>query len=209
MKKRILAGLMTIVMLFTVLPLNVFAGGDDSVVWASTYDELVAALANPKVSYLYIAAQHPAKDENGNIIMENGASVMEPFTWPEGECTLNLESNTLPYVSVYGDWVIPENVTVNHNLTVTYPDDRSSITCNGTWNRLSKSARISTSNDFTLNGLMTVPTGTYSLLADMNGGLFYLNGELRLPDNAVVIVDKLILGDGALISGSYLSAIEY
>ena len=209
MKKRILAGLMTIVMLFTVLPLNVFAGGVDSVVWASTYDELVAALANPKVSTLYIAAQHPAKDENGNIIMENGASVMEPFTWPEGECTLDLESSNLPYVAVSGDWVIPENVTVNHNLTVAYPDDRSSITCNGTWNRLSKDSKISSLNDFTLNGLMTVPTGTYSLLADSNGGAFYLNGELRLPDNAVVIVDKLILGDGALISGSYLSAIEF
>ncbi len=210
MKKRILAVLMTFVMLFSILPLNAFASGDDSVVWATTYEELVEAMADYNVLTLYIAATHPAKDENGNFIMENGVSVLEPFIWPEGECTLNLETINAPYISVSGDWVIPENVTVNQYAKIGCNDDKSSITCNGTWNRMSKEATLDSLGDFILNGTMTIPqiSGYPHLLQDANGGVFYNNGRLEIADSTNLIVRKMVMGDGAVVAGSTRSSIE-
>ncbi len=211
MKKRIIAVLMTFVMLFSVLPLNAFASGDDSVVWAGTYDELVAAMANYDVYTLYIAATHPAKDADGNLIYdENGNSVLEPFVWPEGECTLNLETINAPYISVSGDWVIPENVTVNQYAKIVYPDDKSSITCNGTWNRMSKEATLDSGGDFILNGTMTIPqiSGYPHLLQDANGGVFYNNGRIEIADGTNLVVRNLVMGDGAVVAGSTRSSID-
>lgn len=126
-----------------------------------SYEELVAALADPNVQELDIVAN--------KMIAEYE---WIPFSWPEEEVTLELKP-AYAYCSISlweGNWVIPENVTVNAYRGIT-----GSITVNGTWNIMKNAS-------FGGRDLTATVNGTLAIATDVTAGLYgsiYLNGTLE------------------------------
>jgi len=182
MKRRIYSLALVLCMLIGMFPMQAFASGDDSVTTAHSYAELVEALANTKIKTLYISNEGDT-----------------PFGWPSGECTLNLTSSHISSVLILSDWVIPENVTVNHT-NVKLTSQGNSLTINGTWNIVSDGEYMvdgiaGYSCETTVNGTVKVPQGYRGMVAKK----LVLNGTLEIATGSTVNLYDATFGDGAKI----------
>lgn len=178
-----------------------------------SYEELVVALADPNVQELDIVAN--------KMIAEYE---WIPFSWPEEEVTLELKpAYAYCNISLWeGNWVIPENVTVNAYRGIT-----GNITVNGTWNIMNNYASFGGDGlTATVNGTLAIATGVSTSLYGSiylngtleNAGTCYLYGNLTLgPDAEVVdIPDPNIINsereirmwDGASITATGSEAVN-
>lgn len=206
MKKRFLAGLMALSLLLTLLPTAALASGnyDEKEARVTSYEELVAALADPEMRYIYIQAY---KSEI------YGESAGEPFSWPEGNVTLNMDWDPSQIRGVYvsnGIWTIPENVTVNlyDSLNVAgNPNDPSKdggILIEGTWNYMTGYATISCPTEGCASvtvaegGVMGIEEDAW-WVTPANVEDFIVNGTII--NRGDLRIDDLTMGDGARIEG--------
>jgi len=206
MKKRFLAGLMTLCLLLTLLPTAALASGNyyEKEARVTSYEELVAALADPEMRYIYIQAY------KSDIY---GESTGEPFSWPSGDVTLNMDWNTSQIRSVSvtnGIWTIPENVTVNlyDSLSVAGnpndPSKDSGILIEGTWNYMTGYATISCPTEgcasvtVAKGGVMGIAEDTW-WVTPARVGDFTVNGTII--NRADLRISDLTMGDGARIEG--------
>jgi len=205
MKKRFLAGLMTLCLLLSLLPTAALASGnyDEKEARVTSYEELVAALADPEMRYIYIQAY------KSDIY---GESTGEPFSWPEGDVTLNMDWDPSQIRGVYvtnGIWTIPENVTVNlyDSLNVAgNPNDPSKdggILIEGIWNYMTRYATISCPTEgcasvtVAESGVMGIEEDVWVTPANVED--FIVNGTII--NRGDLRIDDLTMGDGAKIEG--------
>lgn len=201
MKKRFLAGLMSLCMLLTLLPTAALGSGN--VDWkearVSSYEELVEALADPSNRYIYILPRQ---------MNEYGEPTGAPFSWPAGDVTLDMDWEYTTQVSVSnGIWTIPENVTVNlyDNLYVAgHPYDEAmdgGILIQGQWNCMTRYATIScptagcASVTVDKEGILNISDDLWIQPAAV--GEFIVNGTLI--NGGDLSIDDLTMGDGAKI----------
>ena len=204
MKKRIVRAVLALCLLLPLLGITASASGVDdydSYAMVRSYEELVAALADPDVTDLTI---YPCWE----TIHESG--IYEYFTWPEGNVTLDLQPvNTSCRIWLgNGDWTIPENVTVNayKGLSIGAPTG-TGVVINGTWNVMNNQGSIgnvsgSDGNGNTIHyGSVTV-NGTMTVAKDLRVtpvtcDTFILNGKIE--NAGTLYLNNLTMGDGAEI----------
>ena len=180
--RKMLSLLLVLMLVVSVLPAAVSAGGGER--YVHSYEELVTELAKP----------HDPNNMNDCIII-----CPKDFTWPSEPVTLNLEvpqdvmlqlgSHLEPDLG--NRWVIPANVTVNQHSNLEIAADGAELVIDGRWNGPFR------------GGIGLWPTYSNLCRVVVNGEFapreMYMEGMSDLEVNGTLIVDYTMVAENLLL----------
>ena len=192
--RKMLSLLLVLVLTVTVLPAAVSADSStDRLV--HSYEELVTELAKP---------------HDPTVVPDRIVICPADFTWPAGPATLELKAPNEVYIQVGMDtrpelgrrWIIPDNVTVNQqsSLSLTGPD--AGLVINGRWNGEPNGTTFIEGSGAAGAAHRIVVNGTYYPITTRpwNKVVLELNGTMIVEGQTEV--EELVLGPDAKILGS-------
>ena len=188
MKKKWIVPLLAIVLCLGLLPANAQASGTDEEIYREcrSYDELVQALASSAVREIGIRPRWEEIHESGEY---------EYFSWPEGEVTLTIQSAGWPNITVYDNWTIPENVTVESYRSMNIGSN--TITVNGDWyGKSNQGGIVGQGGTVIFNGDVYLTNSCTFISASQH----VFNGDVHI-DGSNVWIANMVLGNGAKVSG--------